>query len=84
MAADPKLQELARRAEAFYADRLKVTLEATHHGEYVAIDPDTGDYFLGKTLLEAGRAARAAHPDRWCYGIRIGHAAVYHLGSVAC
>ena len=46
-----------KRAEELYATRLKLLLEAEHTNEFVAIEPVSGDFFLGKTLSEAIGAA---------------------------
>jgi hypothetical protein len=71
----------ARRAEAIYAQRLKDTLEVTHPDAFVAIEPDSGDDFLGRTLSEAIGLARKAHPDRLAHAIRVGHRATVHFGT---
>ena len=52
--------DLASRAQAIYDAKLRSNLEATNHGDFVAVEPDSGRYFLGKTLSEARQAARAA------------------------
>jgi hypothetical protein len=72
--------ELARRAEAIYEQRLKAKLEPEHRGQFVVIEPDSGDYFLGRTLSEVGWAAYKAYPDRQAYGMRIGHQVAVELG----
>jgi hypothetical protein len=41
-------------------------------GEIAVIEPETGDYFLGKTLTEALKKAKAKYPDTVFYSIRIG------------
>jgi hypothetical protein len=41
-------------------EKLRCHLEAAHLREFVAIEPDSGEYFLGKTLIEAIQASRAA------------------------
>ena len=81
MTASPESIEVARRAEELYAQRLRQPLEATHRDLFVAIEPVSGDYFLGKTLRDAGRAARAAHPNRLSYGLRIGHPVAIEIGN---
>jgi hypothetical protein len=73
--------DLIRRAEKIYEDRLKVDLEANHLNEFVVIEPDSGDYFLGRTSLEATLHSRAAHPDKVGFLIRIGHRAAYFIGA---
>ncbi len=72
--------ELARRARAIYDERYKANLEANNADDFVAIEPDSGDFFLGKTLSEAIQAARAAHPQRIPFAVRVGHEATVELG----
>ena len=76
----PEVEEFVRRAEKIYANRLRSVLEPEHVDEFVAIEPESGDYFLGNTLSEAPRAARHCHPDRWTHVMRIGHSAALHFG----
>jgi len=71
-----KTADVARRAKQLREEKLRSKLEATIMHDFVAIEPDSGDYFFGKTLSEAIQAARAAHPTRIAFTMRIGHAAV--------
>jgi len=73
--------QIADRAERIYDQRLRATLEKTHAGQYVAIEPESGDHFLGGTLSEAGAAARRAHPGRQSFIVRIGQKAAVHIGT---
>jgi hypothetical protein len=79
MNTDP-LAELARRAENLYDQKLQAMLEPSHRDEFVAIEPISGDFYLGKTLSEAMGAARDAHPDRLAHAMRVGHQAALHFG----
>jgi hypothetical protein len=74
--------ELVRRAEEIYEKRWKSELERTHLNFFVAIEPDSGDYFLGETLSEASAAARAVHALPRCAVLRIGHRATIHLPTL--
>ena len=74
------LDDLVRSAEQIYEQHLRAQLEATHPDEFVAVEPVSGDFFLGKTLSEAIGAARDAHPDRLSHAMRIGHDAALHFG----
>jgi len=70
------LDEATRRAfigkaKAAY-QQLQSTLEPAHNGEIVAIEPESGEHFLGKTLGQANNAAYAKFPDGWVYFVRIG------------
>ena len=69
------------RAKRQYADRLQVALEADNTGRFVAIEPESGDYFLADTLDRAADAAQAAHPTRRSHVIRVGHQAALHIGG---
>jgi len=46
--------------------------EGQHAGQIVAIDPDSGDFFMGSTLGAADDAAHKKYPDKWLYFVRIG------------
>jgi hypothetical protein len=74
-------QEIARQAEWIYEHRLKAMLEPSHTGAFVAIEPTSGEYFVGATLSEAIGAARRAHPHRLAYAMRIGHRTAVYLGA---
>ena len=37
----------------------------------VAIEPESGDYFVGATLGKADAAAYAKYPDQWVYFARL-------------
>lgn len=66
--------ELDRMAAARYAE-IKTDLEASHHGDFVMIEVDSGEYFLGKSPDEALREAQHAHPNKAFCLYRIGHRA---------
>ena len=73
--------DLGIRANAIYQERLKSRLESTNLDDFVAIEPESGDFFLGKTLSEAIEAARAAHPSRLPFVVRVGHKTAVEFGA---
>jgi hypothetical protein len=75
-------RDVVRRGEEIYQTKLRTTLEASHPDLFLAIEPDSGEYFFGETFSEAIQAARKAHPDRISYTLRIGHPAALHLGAL--
>jgi hypothetical protein len=75
--------DVARRATEIYDMRLRGILEADHRNAFVAVEPDSGDYFLGDTLSEAIQAARTAHPNRISFALRVGHSSAVHLGVMS-
>jgi len=60
--------ELLRRSQEIYDQRLEQNPERIHLHALVAIEPDSGDFFLGSSLSEA-----AAHPDRPTCVLGVGH-----------
>jgi len=69
-------ESIAHKGEAIY-QKIKAEMEANHKGEFLAIDPESGGYYLGKTSLEAGLNGRKEHPNTVFYIIRIGLPYVY-------
>lgn len=71
--------EFDRRGEAILRE-LQKTLLPVHADEIIAIDVESGDYYLGKTRHEAIAAFRQHHPDRVAFMIRVdgGPVVKYH------
>jgi len=76
--------DLARRGQAIF-ERISPLLEAEHRGKFIAIEPDSGDYFIATRGMEAIDTGRAKHPDKLFYLARIGFpAAVIYSGYAPC
>jgi hypothetical protein len=73
--------DLFDRAKTIYEERSRSDLERTHPNFFVAIEPESGDFFLGRTLRDASAASRAVHPDRRSGALRVGHSATLHIGA---
>jgi len=71
--------ELVRRARQLYDQKLRVLLEPNQQGRYVAIEPDTGRYFLGNTGTAALVEAHTSMPKHSFYLVRIGYEAADSL-----
>jgi len=70
------LPELGDKAWVIYEMKLKQELEPKFKGQFVAIEVDSGDWFLGETPIEAALKAREKYPDKLFHMIRIGYRAV--------
>ncbi len=69
MWTDKKVKaEFAARAKAQFEE-----LQADLAGQegIVAIEPESGDYFMGATLGKTNAAAFEKYPDRWFYFVRL-------------
>jgi hypothetical protein len=73
-------RDTASAARRIYEERLRAKLERSHIDKFVAIEPVSGEYFLGQTLSEAIGAARTKYPDRLAHALRVGHRAAIHFG----
>ena len=73
-------ESVASAAKKLYEERLREILESAHNDEFVAIEPVSGEYFLGRTLSEAIGASRSKYPDRLAHTLRVGHKAAVHFG----
>jgi peptide subunit release factor 1 (eRF1) len=73
--------QVAVLGKTFYNEHLKNLLEPEHNGEFVTIDYETGQYFLGKTDVEAMKNGKANLPDKKLLLVRIGFEAAYKIGG---
>ena len=76
-AADDRVES----GQGLYDGRLRELLEPSQAGRYVAIEPVSGNYFLGDTGTEALLEARHALPETMFYLARVGYSAADTLSS---
>jgi hypothetical protein len=76
-------EETITRGKRIYEESLREVLEPENTGRYVAIEPKTGNYFLGDTSAEALGSAHDALPESHFYLVRIGHSAAHTIGGHA-
>ena len=69
-------EEHVDRGEEIYR-KIKEKLEPAHKGEFVAIEVDTGDYFVGKDPIDADEKARVKYPDAVFFLARICYRAAF-------
>ena len=67
------MSELANKSKAFYESNLKNLLEPAEKGKFVAIEPETENYFVDADGTQALLRARNAFPDKLFFLIRIGY-----------
>jgi len=77
--ADP--EAFARRAEEYYAEHLRAKLEPDHKGDYLVLDPETGDYEMDANQAVAFRRAIAKHPDALFHIMRVGYRTAARMGG---
>lgn len=74
-----ELDQVAAEARPIF-DRIQPRLLSTDPNAFVAIEPESGDYFLAQTLSEAVEKARERYPERLVHTFRVGHPAAVHFG----
>ena len=82
-AAEYMPNEVWRRGEAIYRERLQSELEPGNIGRVLVIDITTGNYEFqdNKNTPASGERLRAHNPDAILYALRIGYPAVTKRGS---
>jgi hypothetical protein len=75
--------DLVARGQKFYDEHLKEKLESKHAGRYVAIEPETGRYFLDDTGTGALVRARKEMPGGLFYLVRVGYQTADAIGGYA-
>jgi len=75
-------EELIQKREKFYEEKLKDKLEKRHFGKFVAIEVDSGEFFIGETLEEALEKAKKKFPDKIFHSIKIGSPGVFTSSSI--
>ncbi|MEW6610978.1 MAG: hypothetical protein AB1352_05155 [Patescibacteria group bacterium] len=73
------VQHLAEAGDRVYEEKIKAEVEPQMAGKYLAIDPETGDWFAGDTIMEADEQARKKYPHKVFFLKRVGFRAVFHL-----
>jgi hypothetical protein len=73
--------QVAELGKKYYDEHLKQILEPEHNGEFVTIDYESGQYFVGKTDVEAMKKGEAGLPDKKLFLARIGFEAAYKIGG---
>ncbi len=80
MITHQQIDALAERAEEIYARKFKAALERDHKGQFVMIDVDTEEGFLGETPIEAMDRVQGRRAES-LYLMLIGAKAAYSLAN---
>lgn len=72
-------KSITSRAKTIFEER-REQLENEHLGQFIAIEPDSGDMFLADSFDTAVAKAVAKHPEKVSHTIHIGKEAAFHIG----
>src|ERR1043165_3517916 len=76
-----KLDKLAEEGKHYYAEPLEAVLEPDEIGRFIAIEPEPGSYYPGRTGSEALASAHRAMPESLFYLKRVGDDFAYRIGG---
>ena len=75
-------EETTRLGREIYERDIKAQVESGHHGEYVAIDVDSGSWAMSDDALSAANGLRVQRPEALdVFLLRVGHRALHHFGG---
>ena len=74
-------EEIGRKGEALYQEKIKPLVDPLHYGEFVVIDVESGDYEIGDRMIAASKKLRERRPEAITYGVRVGFLAAYRMGG---
>ena len=75
-------ERTAQLGKSIYERDIKKQVESAHHGKYVSIDIDTGNWTISDDLLTAANLLREQCPevvDVW--SVKVGYKALHHFGG---
>lgn len=65
-------EDTAKAGQEVYDSNLKELLEPESNGQFVAIEPTTGNYSIGATVIEALEKAELNSPNSSFHVVRVG------------
>jgi len=72
------MSELSQKGETIYHTRISPNLSVENlKGKIIAIEVDSGEYFIEQTVLKAVMLGRKRYPQQKFYCKRIGYPVVY-------
>lgn len=74
-------EEIAARAKALYEQEIRAKVEAEHHGKYIVIDIETGEYEIDKDHFAASKRAYEKNPNGARFAMRIGYRTMGRIGA---
>ncbi len=77
------IKKLAEEGNRVYEDAVRPHInEVADRGKFVAIEVESGDYFIAETPVDAFLAARQKHATKVFHLVRIGFSGVYEISRL--
>jgi hypothetical protein len=72
---------VAERGKEIYEDQIRAKVEAEHHGKFLVVDIESGEYEIAEDDGTATDRLLARKPNGILYGLRIDYLTAYRLGG---
>ncbi len=72
----PDVREISKKGQRVL-EGIPAELREAYFGRFIAIEVDSGDYFIGDTAIEATRKAQVEHPGKIFFLGRLGFPTAY-------
>lgn len=76
------IDEIAKKGQELYDTKLKTKLEKRFYGKYAAIDVESGEYFIGDTLVDALTKAKTKFPSQIFHSVKIGSTGAFTMSGL--
>ncbi|MDE2786813.1 MAG: hypothetical protein OXL37_09135 [Chloroflexota bacterium] len=73
------IDNVGERGQAVYDANIRHLVETAHHGKFIAVEPDSGDYIIRDRIVDAMLDMKAKWPHAYSHIIRIGYEAAIIL-----
>jgi hypothetical protein len=74
-------EEVARRGNAIYQEKILPKLTAKDRGKFLALDIETGEYEISRSEMRAGDKLLARIPDAQIFVARVGYTTAHSFGG---
>jgi hypothetical protein len=74
-------EEIVQRGQALYDQQIRAQVEASHKGEFLVLDVETGEYEIDISEVAALKRAKAKNPEDALYILRVGLPTAYRVGG---
>jgi hypothetical protein len=74
-------EEIVQRGQALYDQQIRAKVEASHKGEFLILDVDTGEYEIDRNEVAAVKRAKMKNPGAALYILRVGYPTAYRVGG---
>ena len=72
---------VADLAKAYYESELRTQMENEHWGKFIAIEPESKEFFIADSFIECALEAKQKIPDKMSFVLKVGSDAAVHIGA---